>query len=226
MTTLARLRSFSSGRRCARAHEHPRNSRTTQYNCTPDSEGLDVTRTSRLPVHGREMSLDISFHRTHYFPIPGLLAITRFIASYQQQRESLPELRGPLRPNTPFASRTLKLAAISLQKLFADLSLSQFLPEELHDHVIGLPRLGDVRVVEEAVKHAFPHMQIGVDSGFDQLCVGMHGRAHLKATRASNNQRGWKLLQHLRRVDWRNQRIVRIGPLEVAEARTAADAHI
>src|SRR5664280_2869883 len=82
MTTLSCLRSFSSGRRrCARANEHAGNSRTTQDNCTPNSEGLDGTKASHLPVRGRKMSLDIPFHRTPYPATPGLLVVSRFTNS-------------------------------------------------------------------------------------------------------------------------------------------------
>src|SRR5664280_1339923 len=80
MTTLSCLRSFSSGRRrCARANEHAGNSRTTQDNCTPNSEGLDGTKASHLPVRGRKMSLDIPFHRTTYCPAPGLIVDGKYM---------------------------------------------------------------------------------------------------------------------------------------------------
>src|SRR6185295_4533224 len=77
-------------------------------------------------------------------------------------------------------------------------TLAEMALEKLHNDVIAVARLGNVHVVEEAVEHAFPHVQIGFDALLDEQGVGVNSRAELERTRARHNESGWKLGEHLR----------------------------
>src|ERR1043165_10174592 len=82
--------------------------------------------------------------------------------------------------HAPQAANALVLVFI----VSAPLPPAQVSIEELHDHVVAVARFGYVRVVEEAVKQSFPHVQVGCYALLHELRVRVHRAAELEAARA------------------------------------------
>jgi hypothetical protein len=59
--------------------------------------------------------------------------------------------------------------------------------EKFDDHIQRIAGLRNIHVVEESMKEAFPNMELGVDTHFDQLLVRVKRGTHLEAACSGND---------------------------------------
>src|ERR1039458_6340714 len=97
---------------------------------------------------------------------------------------------------------------------------SQMPVEEFYNYVDRVFRLGNIHVVEEPVEQAFPNVEFGFDPEFYQLFVRVQCGAQFKTTSSRDHESRRKLRQNFRQVHRRDEWILRIRPIEIAERRT------
>ena len=106
------------------------------------------------------------------------------------------------KPMMPINGRPI---LVHLMKIYASQGVRRFVlaaghrKEMLFDYFEGRFPDWQIDILEEAVAHAVPHMELDLDANFHQLALGVGGRAQL--ARAGSGQRQcWRKFRAARRA--------------------------